>query len=280
MNIFKRMLSLSIIMIILFSSFTVSFADTKSISNFTIRGTDYSLIVLQDDNEKRIVKTITSDGNEILGTFDKINKTITIENGVNKSNAMRTFASNGSNEIVIDLKSSKQSSSIITPYHVGDEVILSTSTLFGSLYYRAEYVNEWVTYNFKTDDDYVNTGAVNTQDPSQKNIIRNGDAFKYNVENADTFGGNFKKDLTTDLITNGTMKSDSEIKDFVENTGYGLAKSVASSDDKDYEAPLLTALFAFTDVAISYVSYLIKGCVAYANIHNCNTIIDAVKDLI
>lgn len=276
----KRIMSSVMLIIMLSTSFIVSFAGTKNISTYTTGDKVYTLIVLQDDNAKRVVKTISSDGTEMIGTFDKINSTITLENEVNKSNEMKSFRYNASNEIVIDLQSRKQSSGTISPRHVGDEVIISSSLLFWSLNYRAEYVNNWVTYSLSTNVDYVNTGAVDTQDPSTSAIRNKAKDFKYNLENADTFGGDFATYLAADMMNNGTLKSGSDIKNFVEGTGYSLAVSVAASDSGDYELPLLTALFAFTDVALSYSSYLVKGCVSYANIHNCNVIIDRLKDMI
>lgn len=42
----------------------------------------------------------------------------------------------------------------------------------------------------------------------------------------------------------------------------------------------LTALFTLTDVALSLGSYITKGAVAFANIHNCNATIDSIKDML
>lgn len=289
----KGSMCITMSIILLFVSSITSFATQEEPIDeyiYTISGKESIVRVLLDNEDEKIVERKTEDGRIIITTYDKVRNTLTREELSNEKN--RLFQNNIKNNIIsIDLNEKNYSnetlskSNIISPNSIEEEF---TEEFKGSLYgtysfHRRDFVGSsihlvYLTLSIRNDSLY--TGALNNYNTSDKNIISRGENFKYNVKNADKLGGTYNDDLSESMMVYGSTKSFSSIKSFVVNTTLGLAQSIKSHNSAAYEDAFFDLLFTFSDVAIPFTSFAIRGAVVSANVHNCNQIFEGIKNSI
>ncbi|GAB6087945.1 hypothetical protein [Alkaliphilus crotonatoxidans] len=275
--------SISILtVILLLVSILPTFASNDNLEtySYSIAGDKGIIRVVVDNGNEKVVERTTADGRIIVTIFDKINNKL-----IREEKANGIFRKITNSRIEIDLSTIEDNSNIITPTSIEEEFEETfRSSIFGTYIFKRRDVvtssNHLVYLDLSIKNDSLYSGGLLYSNSSDRYIINKGEDFKYNVKNADTFGTNFNFDLSEAMTLAGTTKSLSAIQSFVALTSVGLANSIQSFYASDYEAAFLDLLFAFTDVAIPYSSFAVKGAVVSANVHNCNAIFKQIKDLI
>lgn len=277
----KKMKITVLIVILLLTSIIPTFAISNNFTaySYTVAGDESIIRIIVDNDSERVVERITTDGTVLITTYDKINNTLMREE---KNNDMFDKSSNKRIEIDLNIIEERDN---ITPSSIDEETEeFFRSSIFGTYMYRRTDIitslNHDVHLQLSIKDDSLISRPLVYSNPTDRHIITKGLDFRYFVINADLFGNNYSNDLSEAMFLAGSVKGHSEIRSFVTLVSIGLAQSIQSANSRDYEGAMLDFLFTFTDVAIPFTSFALRGSVVAVNVYNCNDVFNQIKNLL
>jgi len=203
---FKKRLSILIILVLLFNTSTIAFA-SNNVVEFDQDGIHYKVTEITDNENYRIVQTETSEGFVTRAILDK--KTNTLKSfKLKNANTMKSKSVSkyknkvdetlGNFDEVFEINMNEiqnQSNKIESEL---SKNLVSTRGIFSHDYYEGPIFYNWswereindttYTYTLNTNKEYLNTPGLDYGNYTERRIITNTTDFKNNLEKANDYG--------------------------------------------------------------------------------------------